>query len=824
MAPTPAAKSNCHTPSSKSNQTQFTNSKTPNPNTASISHHPQTLTKSKLHSQRRPTNRAPSGSDWPDPRLPGPEGETCIFFADRPRSPLSPDQNGNWCTIMMYGPTGSGRSHTMFGCAKQQGIVYRSLKDILGEENEGRDQSLGVGPFVQVTVLEIYNEELYDLLSTNNSGGGLSLGWSKGSASKVRLEVMGKKAKNATFISGNEAAKISKEIQKVEKRRIVKSTLCNERSSRSHCMIILDVPMVGGQLMLVDMAGSENIEQAGQIGLEAKMQTAKINQGNIALKRVVESIANGDSHVPFRDSKLTMLLQDSFEDDKSKILMILCASPDPKEMHKTISTLEYGAKAKCIVRGPHTPLKDKNGGNEDSSSAVILGSRIAAMDRFIFKLQMENKQREKERNEAHKQLMKKEEEISALRAKLASVGDKRRGDQPEEIELELLNSSDRNGEDNGGIGSHWMEVALPKGCWGFTLTRIRGWRNLWIWIDRWIWLQENKRSLSKIPNIYEEDGSQEVGNNSDLTLWDHTKINTLNHDAFAPIFANKVSLSTVFEEGEEAEEQEEDKENLVDEIAVDSKENYNPLEVSSSDSLEVYVKWEASKEQHKGRFITTLKVVKDATLADLRKLIEIHLGAEKQAFTFLVLGDHPNGAPVPREKEATLQASKLPICNQLRGHLACLHPVKNEYNLEDQQNSCHKAEKIVKAELKLLYTVSEVKAIIGSMIGFSINYQNLACYNIRENFTLELLPHTFQIFVKAWNGKTVVLDVHQKETVLDMKYKIFNKLCIPVKVQSLVFAGKLLENYRDLGSYNIQKKLHSPHGLFARNIGRRMTF
>ncbi|CAB4284817.1 unnamed protein product [Prunus armeniaca] len=117
------------------------------------------------------------------------------------------------------------------------------------------------------------------------------------------------------------------------------------------CHIILDVPTAGGRLMLVDMAGSENIEQAGQIGFEAKMQTAKINQGNIALKRVVESIANGDSHVPFRDSKLTMLLQDSFEDDKTKILMVLCASPDPEEIHKTISTLEYGAKAKCIDRG-----------------------------------------------------------------------------------------------------------------------------------------------------------------------------------------------------------------------------------------------------------------------------------------------------------------------------------------------------------------------------------------------------------------------------------------------------------------------------------------
>lgn len=110
--------------------------------------------------------------------------------------------------------------------------------------------------------------------------------------------------------------------------------------------------------------------------------------------------------------------------------MILCASPDPKEIHKTISTLEYGAKAKCIVRGPITPVKE-----EDSSSAVILGSRIAAMDEFIMKLQMENKAREKERNEAHKKLMKKEEEVAALRAKLEVVEGK--GSTPSEEEINL---------------------------------------------------------------------------------------------------------------------------------------------------------------------------------------------------------------------------------------------------------------------------------------------------------------------------------------------------------------------------------------------------
>ncbi|XP_018451368.2 kinesin-like protein KIN-10A isoform X1 [Raphanus sativus] len=431
MAPTPSS-------SSQPNQTQFTltrtpqtkhrlnfNSKTPNPDHTPPEHPVEVIGRIRDYPDRKeekppsilqvnPDNqtvlrvRADAEGGYRDFTLDGvslSEEEGVGSFYERfVEERVRGVKGGDKCTIVMYGPTGAGKSHTMFGCKKEPGIVYRSLRDILGGD--------GVG-FVQVTVLEVYNEEIYDLLSTSSSN---NLGI-KGGTTKARLEVMGKKAKNATFISGTEPGKISKEIVKVERRRTVKSTLCNERSSRSHCIIILDVPTVGGRLMLVDMAGSENIDQAGQTGFEAKMQTAKINQGNIALKRVVESIANGDSHVPFRDSKLTMLLQDSFEDDKSKILMILCASPDPREMHKTLCTLEYGAKAKCIVRGSHTRNKDKNGGGE-SSSAVILGTRIAAMDEFISKLQSEKKQKEKERKDAQKQLKKKEDEVAALRSLL----------------------------------------------------------------------------------------------------------------------------------------------------------------------------------------------------------------------------------------------------------------------------------------------------------------------------------------------------------------------------------------------------------------------
>ncbi|CAN6551849.1 unnamed protein product [Malus baccata var. baccata] len=640
---------------------------------------------------------------------------------------------------------------------------------------------------------------------------------------------MGKKAKNATYISGNEAGKISKEIQKVEKRRIVRSTLCNDRSSRSHCMIILDVPTVGGRLMLVDMAGSENIEQAGQIGFEAKMQTAKINQGNIALKRVVESIANGDSHVPFRDSKLTMLLQDSFEDDKTKILMVLCASPDPKEIHKTISTLEYGAKAKCIVRGPHTPIKDKTG--TEDASAVILGSRIAAMDEFILKLQRENKLKEKERNEAHKELMKKEEEVAALRSKLELTEGKRSGAKEEEINLKVnevaqtlkyelekkLAECQRMANEFVELERRRMEERILQQQQEVEMLRKR--------------LEEielelcrssdgnGKESRSKEPDgtqfakrllgIYASDDAGGMVKSMDLDMDDQEPfareikyvgvvpgvasqsdssiVNAVHIDSFEPKYADRVCLSTVFEEEEmeeeeganenvEAEEVEKEvieekrvcvvdgssfrsnynvgyltsspqeyqdtptvhwqsrnpeeehsngkpddrlvrirniftlcgnyrelsqhipsqaptvasvkseneqklvepeinKSRVCDERALASKENCDPSnEGTDSDTTEVYVKWEGSKE-NPGKFITTLKVVKDATLADLRKLIEIYLGADNQAFTFLMLD--PSGASVAKEKEAVTQATKLPLCdNQSNGYLACLRPLK----------------------------------------------------------------------------------------------------------------------------------------------------
>ncbi|XP_057470854.1 uncharacterized protein LOC130759686 isoform X1 [Actinidia eriantha] len=118
---------------------------------------------------------------------------------------------------------------------------------------------------------------------------------------------------------------------------------------------------------------------------------------------------------------------------------------------------------------------------------------------------------------------------------------------------------------------------------------------------------------------------------------------------------------------------------------------------------------------------------------------------------------------------------------------------------------------ILKLEVKVLYTVGDVKAIITSMAGFPVSEQKLtyagnqledsrplACYNIGEDSVLEMLPFTFQIFVKDWYGKTLVLDVLGEDKVSDVKSKIFEKRGLPDELYYLVFAGKPLKDNQDL--------------------------
>lgn len=134
---------------------------------------------------------------------------------------------------------------------------------------------------------------------------------------------------------------------------------------------------------------------------------------------------------------------------------------------------------------------------------------------------------------------------------------------------------------------------------------------------------------------------------------------------------------------------------------------------------------------------------------------------------------------------------------------------------------------ILKLEVKVLFTVGDVKAIVGSMTGVLVSdwdliyagkkledCKTLARYDIKEEDILQMLPALIQVFVKMWSGKTITVDVQRCDSVKDVKDKIFHKLKISSNYQSIVFAGKRLEEDRDLASYGIQ--MHSTlHMVFS---------
>nr|GFA58467.1 kinesin-like protein KIN-10A [Tanacetum cinerariifolium] len=177
------------------------------------------------------------------------------------------------------------------------------------------------------------------------------------------------------------------------------------------------------------------------------------------------------------------------------------------------------------------------------------------------------------------------------------------------------------------------------------------------------------------------------------------------------------------------------KQSLTDkmmQVECDSKENCSPALTSkssndNSDAVEVVVKWEAASVENGGGVITTLRLVKDSTLADLRKLIEIYLAADNQAFTFLALGGDPTGAPVAKEDEASMAATKLPTCNNSqtrRQHLACLRPSKklnsSRVSLENKHPLTSMENKLPLAPLEKKLPFSSIENIVPGISADSV--------------------------------------------------------------------------------------------------------
>ncbi|XP_043925186.1 kinesin-like protein KIF3A isoform X2 [Protopterus annectens] len=266
-------------------------------------------------------------------------------------------------TIFAYGQTGTGKTFTMEGIRtvpELRGIIPNSFAHIFGHiaKAEGDTRFL-----VRVSYLEIYNEEVRDLLGKDQA---------------QRLEVkerpdVGVYIKDLSAYVVNNADDMDRIMTLGHKNRSVGATNMNEHSSRSHAIFTITIECSEkgvdgnmhvrmGKLHLVDLAGSERQGKTGATGQRLKEAT-KINLSLSTLGNVISALVDGKStHVPYRNSKLTRLLQDSLGGN-SKTMMCANIGPADYNYDETISTLRYANRAKNI--------KNKARINEDPKDALL---------------------------------------------------------------------------------------------------------------------------------------------------------------------------------------------------------------------------------------------------------------------------------------------------------------------------------------------------------------------------------------------------------------------------------------------------------------------
>ncbi|GAA6088820.1 kinesin family member 5Aa [Tachysurus ichikawai] len=247
-------------------------------------------------------------------------------------------------TIFAYGQTSSGKTHTMEGSLhdpQQMGIIPRIAEDIFNHIFS-MDENLEF--HIKVSYFEIYMEKIRDLLDVTKTN--LSVHEDKNRVPYV-------KGCTERFVSSPE--EVMDVIDEGKSNRHVAVTNMNEHSSRSHSIFLINIKQehveteqkLCGKLYLVDLAGSEKVSKTGAAG--AVLDEAKnINKSLSALGNVISALAEGTkTHVPYRDSKMTRILQDSLGGN-CRTTMFICCSPSGFNEAETKSTLMFGQRAKTI--------------------------------------------------------------------------------------------------------------------------------------------------------------------------------------------------------------------------------------------------------------------------------------------------------------------------------------------------------------------------------------------------------------------------------------------------------------------------------------------
>src|SRR5436305_1348511 len=290
--------------------------------------------------------------------------------------------NGYNGTVFAYGQTGAGKSYTMMGSdiddEESKGIIPRIVEQIFA--------SILASPgtieyTVRVSYMEIYMERIRDLLAPHNDNLPVHEEKNRGVYVKGLLEI---------YVSSIQ------EVYEVMRRggasRAVASTNMNQESSRSHSIFVITITQKNvetgsaksGQLFLVDLAGSEKVGKTGASG-QTLEEAKKINKSLSALGMVINSLTDGkSSHIPYRDSKLTRILQESLGGNSRTTLIINC-SPSSYNDADTLSTLRFGMRAKTInnkakINAELSPAELKRQLKSVQSKALSFEKYIASLD------------------------------------------------------------------------------------------------------------------------------------------------------------------------------------------------------------------------------------------------------------------------------------------------------------------------------------------------------------------------------------------------------------------------------------------------------------
>ncbi|XP_034436266.1 kinesin-like protein KIF3C isoform X2 [Hippoglossus hippoglossus] len=268
-------------------------------------------------------------------------------------------------TIFAYGQTGTGKTYTMQGAwmdPEKRGVIPNAFDHIFTHISRSQSDRQYL---VRASYLEIYLEEVRDLLDPNHA--------------TARALELRESPETGVYVRDLTSCvcKSIKEIEEVmnvgNQARAVAATDMNEHSSRSHALFLITVECSQpgpdgrkhirvGRLNLVDLAGSERQAKTGVQGERLK-EAAKINLSLSALGNVISALADGRSgHVPYRDSKLTRLLQDSLGGN-AKTVMVATLGPAPQHYDETLTTLRYANRAKNIQNQPRV--------NEDPKDALL---------------------------------------------------------------------------------------------------------------------------------------------------------------------------------------------------------------------------------------------------------------------------------------------------------------------------------------------------------------------------------------------------------------------------------------------------------------------